>query len=150
MSKELQRIEMALIKINSTLAQQTLEIQELREHLQQLVKAAKPQATGVEIDPDCGYEWMWLTIRLDAETWSRIKSGEHLELRGRGWVPDQHAEADPSNENFYWDYWEFNGGVDKPMRVTMVSPHDDSLDIDDRTAYEGPLLTKFVRELKSI
>jgi hypothetical protein len=150
MSSQLDRIEKALEKINTALEVQSNQINELREQLQKLVSGSKPKSTGVEIEPDCGYEWMWLTIRLDAETWSRIKSGEHLELRGRGWVPDQHAEADPANENFYWDYWEFNGGVDKPMRVTMVSPHDDSLDIDDRTAYEGPLLTKFVHELKPL
>ena len=93
---------------------------------------------------------MWLVLRLDAETWSRIKAGEHLELRGRGWVPDQHAKPDPADENFYWDFWEFTGGLNKPMKITMISPHDDSLDIDDRTPYEGPLLKSFIQELKDI
>lgn len=150
MSSQLDRIEKALAQLNAALDSQSNQINELREQLQKLVSDSKPKSTGVVIDPDCGYEWMWLTLRLDAETWSRIKSGEHLELRGRGWVPDQHAKADPADENFYWDYWEFNGGVNKPMRVTMVSPHDDSLDIDDRTPYEGPLLMGFITELRDI
>jgi hypothetical protein len=148
--EELKNIEQALAQITTKLEQQSRAIDELREHVHLLAKASKPILKGVEIDPDCGYEWMWLTIRLDADTWARIKSGEHIELRGRGWVPDENVKPDPNDENFYWDYWEFNGGLDKPMRVTMVSPHDDTLDLDDRTAYEGPLLRKFIRELNDL
>ena len=150
MSAELDHIKKSLTQIKATLELQTNEIKQLREQIQNLSQVSKPKSTGVVIDPDCGYEWMWLNLRLDAETWSRIKTGEHLELRGIGWIPDEHEKPDPANENFYWDYWEFNGGLNKPMRVTMVSPHDDSLDIDDRTAYEGPLLESFILELKDI
>ena len=150
MSENLERIEKALAQIKATLDRQSKDILELRDDFKKIAQASKPSSAGVLIDPECGYEWIGLHIQLDVGTWSRIKSGEHLELRGCGWVPDQHAKADPADENFYWDYWEFNGGVNKPMRVTMVSPHDDSLDIDDRTPYEGPLLKDFITELRDI
>jgi hypothetical protein len=150
MSSQLDRIENALAQIAATLERQTIEVHDLLDQLQKIVLVSAPKSTGVVIDPDCGYEWIWLALRLDAGTWSRIKAGEHIELRGRGWVPEQHVKPDPADENFYWDYWEFNGGINKPMRVTMVSPHEDSLDIDDRTAYEGPLLKSFIHELKDI
>ena len=99
------------------------------------------------IDPECGYEWIGLHIQLDVGTWSRIKSREEVLLKDRGWVPDQNVKPDPADKNFYWDYWEFNGGIDRPMRVEMVSPHDDTLDVDECTAYEGPLLKRFVHKL---
>ena len=150
MSSQLDRIEKTLAQINASLELQTNEIHALRKQLQQFIIVSTPKSTDVVIDPDCGYEWMWLVLRLDAESWSRIKAGEHLELRGRGWVPDQHAKPDPADENFYWDFWEFTGGINKPMKITMISPHDDSLDIDDRTPYEGPLLKSFIQELKDI
>lgn len=150
MSLQIDRIEKTLAQIYASLELQTNEIHALRKQLQKLLIVSTQKSTGVVIDPDCGYEWMWLALRLDAETWSKIKAGEHIELRGRGWVPEQHAKPDPADENFYWDYWEFNGGINKPMRVTMVSPHEDSLDIDDCTAYEGPLLKSFIQELQDI
>ena len=147
MPSELERIETALAQINATLDRQSKDIFELREDLKQLVQTSKPKPTEVVIDPECGYEWIGLQIQLDANTWSRIKSGEEVLLKGRGWVPDQNVKPDPADENFYWDYWKFSGGLDKPLRVEMVSPQDDSLDVDDCTAYEGLLLNRFVHKL---
>jgi hypothetical protein len=120
---------------------------ELRDDFKKIAQATKPSSTGVVIDPECGHEWIGLHLQLDSNTWARIKSGEEVLLKGRGWVPDQNVKPDPANKNFYWDYWEFNGGIDRPMRVEMVSPHDDSLEVHDCTAYEGLLLKRFVHKL---
>ncbi len=147
MSAELEKIGIVLAQITATLERQSKDILELREDLKQLVNDSKPKLTKVVIDPECGYEWIGLHIQLDVGTWSRIKSREEVLLKDRGWVPDQNVKPDPADKNFYWDYWEFNGGIDRPMRVEMVSPHDDTLDVDECTAYEGPLLKRFVHKL---
>lgn len=147
MSENLERIEKALAQIKATLDRQSKDILELRDDFKKIAQASKPSSTGVLIDPECGYEWIGLHLQLDLRSWERIKSGEEVLLKGRGWVPDQNVKPNPSDKNFYWDYWEFNGGIDRPMRVEMVSPHDDTLDVDDCTAYEGPLLKRFVNQL---
>jgi hypothetical protein len=146
MSAELERIETALAQINATLQRQSKDILELREQTQNIAQANNSIPVSVVIYPECGYEWMWVRIHLDANTWSRIKSGEHLTIKGKGWIPDEKETPNPKLENFYWDYWEFNGGIDKPMKVTMESPHDDFLDPEDLIAYEGKLLQEFIRE----
>ena len=89
---------------------------------------------------------MWVRIQLDATTWSRIKSGEHLTVKGKGWIPDETATPDPKDESFYWDYWQFNGGINKPMKVTMESFTDHFDEPEDLIAYEGPLREEFIRE----
>lgn len=150
MATNLDQIEKALTKINATLQRHSEDLQYLRELILKLVQVTTPTPAPVVIDPECGYEWMGLHIRLDADTWSRIKAGEHLKIKGKGWVPDEVFEADPSDELFHWDEWEFNGGIGKPMKVTMTSPHEEFIDLDDTVAYEGPLLPSYVHELKTL
>ena len=149
MSTELERIEKALAQINATLQRQSEELQYLREEIHKIAEITKTKPVPVVIDPECGYEWIGVHIRLDAETWSRIKAGEHIKIKGKGWVPDEDVEPDPADELYYWDNWEFNGGIGKPMKVTMESPHEVFDDIEDTIAYEGPLLLRYVHELKS-
>jgi hypothetical protein len=98
------------------------------------------------IEPDCGYEWMWARIQLDADTWARIKSGEYVALKGKGWIPHETQTPNSKDENFYWDYWEFNGGINKPMKLSMECPNDHFDDPEDLIAYEGPLLQEFISE----
>jgi len=147
MSENLERIEKALAQITATLERQSKDILELRDDFKKIAQASKPSSTDVVIDPECGYEWIGLHLQLDSNTWARIKSGEEVLLKGRGWVPDQNVKPNPADKNFYWDYWEFSGGIDRPMRVEMVSHHDNTLDVDECTAYEGPLLKRFVHQL---
>jgi hypothetical protein len=45
-------------------------------------------------------------------------------------------------------YWEFNGGINKPMKLSMKNPDDHFDDPDDLIAYEGPLLQDFFRDFK--
>ena len=147
MKQELEGIEKALAQINQTLIQQSKEMSDLREQVTRLVQLNTPKPVAAVIEPDCGYEWMWLSIHLDAETWSRVKAGEHIKIKGKGWVPVEDAIPDPADELFYWDHWEFNGGIGKPLKIFMESPHEVFEDIEDTTAYHGPLLKKYVHEL---
>ena len=150
MSTDLQRIEKALAEISETLQRQSEDIRDLREQIKSLVQVATPAPVTVVIDPDCGYEWFGVRIQLDAETWSRVKAGEHIKIRGKGWVPDQNVGIDEEDDLFHCDHWEFNGGIGKPMKVTMICPHDEVEDLDDGIAYEGPLLRSFIEELKDL
>ena len=143
---EFQKISLALNEINQSLKSQSIEIAELRNQVQKLIQVNTPTSKCAEIEPDCGYEWMWVRIQLDATTWSRIKSGEHLTVKGKGWIPDETATPDPKDESFYWDYWQFNGGINKPMKVTMESLTDHFDEPEDLIAYEGPLREEFIRE----
>ena len=147
MSADLQRIEKALAQINATLQRHSDDLRHLREQIQNIAQFTAPKRVPVVIDPECGYEWVGVHIRLDADTWSRIKAGERIKIKGKGWVPDEEVEPDPADELFYWDHWEFNGGIGKPMKVTMESPHEVFEDIEDTIAHEGLLLSRYVHEL---
>ena len=150
MSTDLQRIEKALAQISETLQRQSEDIRDLREQIKSLVQVATPAPVSVVIDPECGYEWFGVRIQLDAETWSKVKAGEHIKIRGKGWVPDQNVGIDKEDDLFHWDHWEFNGGIGKLMKVTMICPHDEVEDLDDGIAYEGPLLRSFIEESKDL
>lgn len=146
MLEEFQKVALALSEINQTLKSQANEISELRNQVQKLIQVCTPKPICAVIEPDCGYEWMWVRVYLDSNTWSRIKSGEHVTFRGRGWIPDETEKPNPNDENFFWDHWEFNGGINKPMKVTMESPSGNGDDPEDYIAYQGPLLQEFVFE----
>ena len=148
MSADLKRIEQALAQINETLQRQSEDLRYLREQVQNIVQVTTSNSVSVVIDPECGYEWFGVHIRLDAETWSRVKAGEHIKIRGKGWVPDEDVGLDEEDDLFHWDHWEFNGGVAKPMKVTMICPHKEVGHLEDSIAYEGPLLLNYVYELK--
>ena len=122
MSTDLQRIEKALAEISETLQRQSEDIRDLCEQIKSLVQVATPAPVSVVIDPECGYEWFGVRIQLDAETWSKVKAGKHIKIRGKGWVPDQNVGIDEEDDLFHWDHWEFNGGIGKPMKVTMICP----------------------------
>jgi hypothetical protein len=122
---------------------QSEEIKEIKECLSELIVQTKPKRMGAYLFPDCGYEWMFVQIKLPAETWMRIKAGEHVKVEGKGWVPEEGVKPDPSDEMFCWDFWEFNGGIGKPMTVYMKSPYNES---DSEFAYEGILHQEYIEE----
>ena len=57
----------------------------------------------------------------------------------------RESKPDPSDEMFCWDFWEFKGGIGKPMSVYMKSPHNDH---DSEFAYEGVLREEFIEEFE--
>ena len=124
---------------------QAKEIKQIKECLIELVERNKPKSMGAYLFPDCGYEWMFVQIKLPAETWMRIKAGEHVKVAGNGWVPEEGVKPDPSDEMFCWDFWEFKGGIGKPMTVFMKSPNEE---YEDAFAYEGPLRDDFIQEFE--
>ena len=124
---------------------QSQEIKQIKESLSALIEQTKPKRMGAYLFPDCGYEWMFVQIKLPADTWMRIKAGEHVKVAGNGWVPEEGVKPNPSDELFCWDFWEFKGGIGKQMIVYMKSPHND---YDSEFAYEGPLRDDFIQEFE--
>jgi hypothetical protein len=50
-----------------------------------------------------------VSIRLTPKNWAKIKAGKPLSIRGKGY----QYEAD-----FFWDYWNFSGGLRGSLMVT--------------------------------
>ena len=132
-------------ELTNILRKQSEEINHIKEMVGTLMLQTKPKRMGAYIFPDCGYEWMFVQIKLPAETWMRIKAGEHVKVEGNGWVPEEGVKPDPSDELFCWDFWEFQGGVGKPMSVYMKSPHNEC---DSEFAYEGLLTEELIEEFE--
>jgi len=59
------------------------------------------------ITVDWGYESH--SITLTARNWSLVKSGKPLEIRGKGYDYE---------EQFFWDYWYFGGGLEGSLDVS--------------------------------
>ena len=124
---------------------QSTDLKAIKEQLTHLTEQTKPKRMGAYLFPDCGYEWMFVQIKLPAETWMRIKAGEHVKVEGNGWVPEEGVKPDPNDELFCWDFWEFKGGIGKPMTVYMKSPHNE---YDSEFAYEGVLREEYIQEFE--
>ncbi len=132
-------------ELSKILKEQSDEIKQIKNSLNALMEQPKPKRMGAYIFPDCGYEWMFVQIKLPAETWMRIKAGEHIKVEGKGWVPEEGVKPDPSDELFCWDFWEFKGGIGKPMSVYMKSPHNEC---NSEFAYEGVPREEFIEEFE--
>lgn len=97
-----------------------IEIDKLKKHL---VDKAKPPPTGAFVSTDHSYEWGLPTIRVSPSNWKKIKSGTPLKLRGQGWRFNDYFDEVSDDQFFHWDYWDFQGGIDKPLIVTMVGKY---------------------------
>lgn len=145
MKDQTSSIEKKLNKLIKIVEAQSQEIKLIKESLNALSEQTKPKRMGAYLFPDCGYEWMFVQIKVPAETWMRIKAGEHIKVAGNGWVPEEGVKPDPSDEMFCWDFWEFKGGIGKPMTVFIKSPNEE---YEDAFAYEGPLRDDFIQEFE--
>jgi hypothetical protein len=63
----------------------------------------KPSAT-ISVE----WEYEDHSITLTPRNWAKVKSGKGLKIRGKGYIYD--AE-------FFWDYWQFGGGLDASLDV---------------------------------
>ena len=89
--------------LSKILKEQSKEIKQIKEIVSTLMEQTKPKRMGAYLFPDCGYEWMFVQIKLPAETWMRIKAGEHVKVEGKGWILEEGVKLDPSDELFCWD-----------------------------------------------
>jgi hypothetical protein len=67
----------------------------------------------------------WHEIRLTPRNWSRVRAGKALRIRGKGY----YYEGE-----FFWDFWDFSGGVDGDLTVNYGNEGDYS-----GVGWTGPL-----------
>jgi hypothetical protein len=72
-----------------------------------------------------GYD-VCVELRISKRNWSKISRGERVTIRGNGY----YYEGE-----FFWDYWNFSGGIDGELRVTYASPKDH----DEGVGFDGSL-----------
>ena len=59
---------------------------------------------------ESGYELH--SITLSRRNWQKVKSGENLKIRGKGF----HSDGE-----FFWDYWRFERGFEGELFVSFGS-----------------------------
>jgi hypothetical protein len=65
------------------------------------------------------------SITLTLRNWARVKSGKELYIRGNGYYYDA---------DFFWDYWDFKGGLSCDLVVCYGNHGDYSA-----TGFDGKL-----------
>lgn len=106
-----------------------------------LVNKAKPAPIRAFVQLRTSYEWGAPTIRISPANWKKIKAGIHLRIRGQGWRSNDYFNEVSDNQFFKWDYWEFQGGIDKPLIVTMRDKK-----LGDEIIYDGELYSSMIEE----
>jgi hypothetical protein len=61
-----------------------------------------------------GYD-VKVELLVSERNWSKVLKGESVTIRGGGY----YYEGD-----FFWDYWDFSGGIDGDLQVRYGSPKD--------------------------
>ena len=61
-------------ELSKILKEQSEEIKQIKNSLNALIEQTKPKRMGAYLFPDCGFEWMFVQIKLPAETWMRNKA----------------------------------------------------------------------------
>ena len=61
---------------------------------------------GAVISVEWGYDVH--SIRLSARNWAKVRRGQPLSIRGKGYCYEGE---------FFWDYWHFGGGINGDLRV---------------------------------
>ena len=135
--------QVLLRQLISMVEAQGKEIQALRQEVRAL-KGEDPKPRRARIEPDMGWEYIGLSLDLDAETWLAIKNGAHVTVKSQGYSGDK--PLDPNDPNFVWDYWEFSGGVGHRLRVTLASPRATEEDDEVEDAFDGVLCKKDIQE----
>jgi hypothetical protein len=113
------------------------EIQALRQEVSAL-KGKDPIPRRARIEPDMGWEYIGLSLDLDAETWLAIKNGAHVTVKSQGYAGDKQR-LDPNDPNFVWDLWEFSGGIGHRLRVSLASSYAKECDDDIEEIYDDVL-----------
>jgi|GEM_PF-1775199 len=92
-------------------------------------------AMAAEITVEWGYEIHRIVLR--PKNWARVKSGQALGIRGKGyWYKG----------DFYWDYWSFGGGLDGALTVEYARPGKDSSDVG--VGFDGRLSAAHIEEIE--
>jgi hypothetical protein len=143
MSVETNKIEKLfkeITELKKLVLKNQVELKAIKVHL---FEKAKPLPVGAYVHIAPSYEWGSPTIKISPTKWKKIKSGKHLKIRGQGWRFNDYFDEVSDDQFFKWDYWEFNGGIGKPLIVTMRDKQ-----YGDEVVYNGELYSSMIEEFK--
>jgi hypothetical protein len=72
-----------------------------------------PSGAGVHLSVSWGDDTVTVDLSVSRRNWAKISRGESLTIRGKGY----HYDGE-----FFWDYWDFSGGIDGRLEVRYGSP----------------------------
>jgi hypothetical protein len=70
-----------------------------------------PKQSAVQLSVSWGYD-VDVKLRVSKSNWSKICKGKGVTIRGNGF----YYEGE-----FFWDYWNFSGGIDGELGVRYGS-----------------------------
>lgn len=73
-----------------------------------------PKGPAARLSVSWGYD-VTVELVVSKRNWSKIMRGHDLTIRGSGY----YYEGD-----FFWDFWDFAGGIDGELIVRYGSPKD--------------------------
>jgi len=127
-------------QLKKLLVKNQVELEQIKSIL---VKKSMPAPVGAYVHIVTSYEWGTPTIRISPSNWKKIKAGVHLKIRGQGWRFNEYIDENSDKQFFNWDYWDFRGGIDKPLIVTMRRKG-----YDPEVIYSGELYSSMIEEFK--
>jgi hypothetical protein len=72
----------------------------------------KPKESAAHLSVSWGYD-VDVELHVSKCNWKKIMKGQNVTIRGKGY----YYEGE-----FFWDYWDFSGGIDGELRVRYGSP----------------------------
>jgi hypothetical protein len=75
----------------------------------------EPKDRGVRLLVRWGNGEVQVELLVSKRKWSKIIKGQDVTIRGKGYYYDP---------GFFWDYWDFSGGIDGTLIVRYGSPKD--------------------------
>jgi hypothetical protein len=73
-----------------------------------------PRQSVAHLSVGWGYD-VKVDLQVSQRNWSKISKGKKVTIRGKGY----YYEGE-----FFWDYWDFSGGIDGELEVRSGSPKD--------------------------
>jgi hypothetical protein len=77
-------------------------------------KKAMPREPVAHLSVSWGYDER-VDLQVWQRNWSKISKGRKVTIRGKAY----YYEGE-----FFWDYWDFSGGIDRRLEVRYSSPKD--------------------------
>ena len=133
MNKDLVRIEQKLDELLALVILQQKAIAKITRATSATRKPKLVKATAIILAPTNCYEYPDMTLRLDENSWMKIRKGKSLLIKGHGWTIDEN------DDDSLQDYWSFNEMAPGTLRVFFPDPNhpDDELYTD--TMFDGPI-----------
>ena len=93
-----------------------------------------PNKSAAHLIASWGYE-IDVELYVPEDDWTRILNGEKITIRGDGYAYEGQ---------FYWDYWDFSGGLNGELRIRYGSPDEED---DSAEGFVGSIREVLVKDI---